>query len=72
MQMMPGSNSHFSKNSLLFAQFATCSFTKYLLTPEAYAIKKTAFRSAVFLGEGIFTMGCSKNYIMYWGVLQEL
>ena len=30
--------------------------------------KKTAFRSAVFLGEGIFTMGYSKNYIMYWGI----
>jgi hypothetical protein len=24
------------------------------------------------LGEGIFTMGYSKNYIMYWGVLQLL
>ena len=30
--------------------------------------KKTACRTAVFLGEGIFTMGYSKNYIMYWGV----
>jgi len=30
-------------------------------------IKKTA-SNAVFLGEGIFTMGYSKNYIMYWGV----
>ena len=30
-------------------------------------IKKTA-ANAVFLGEGIFTMGYSKNYIMYWGV----
>ena len=29
-------------------------------------IKKTA-SNAVFLGEGIFTMGYSKNYIMYWG-----
>ena len=29
-------------------------------------IKKTA-TNAVFLGEGIFTMGYSKNYIMYWG-----
>ena len=34
--------------------------------------KKTAFRHAVFLGEGIFTMGYSKKYIMYWGVLREL
>jgi len=33
--------------------------------------KKAALQAA-FLGEGIFTMGCSKNYIMYWGVLQEL
>ena len=30
--------------------------------------KKTTFRTVVLLGEGIFTMGCSKNYIMYWGV----
>ena len=29
--------------------------------------KKTA-TNAAFLGEGIFTMGYSKNYIMYWGV----
>jgi hypothetical protein len=36
-----------------------------------FAIKKTATR-AVFLGEGIFAMGYSKNYIMYWGVLQLL
>ena len=28
--------------------------------------KKTA--KAVFFGEGISLMGCSKNYIMYWGV----
>ena len=28
--------------------------------------KKTA-SIAAFLGEGIFTMGYSKNYIMYWG-----
>ena len=32
-----------------------------------YKIKKTA-SNAAFLGEGIFTMGYSKNYIMYWGV----
>jgi hypothetical protein len=24
-----------------------------------------------FLGEGIFTMGYSKNYIMYWGVFYK-
>ena len=30
--------------------------------------KKGSHRTAAFLGEGIFTMGCSKNYIMYWGV----
>ncbi len=30
-------------------------------------VKKTA-SNAAFLGEGIFTMGYSKNYIMYWGV----
>ena len=33
----------------------------------AHKIKKTA-TNAAFLGEGIFTMGYSKNYIMYWGV----
>ena len=32
------------------------------------AMKKGSFQIAAFLGEGIFTMGCSKNYIMYWGV----
>ena len=31
-------------------------------------VKKTA--EAVFFGEGISLMGCSKNYIMYWGVLR--
>jgi hypothetical protein len=35
-------------------------------------VKKKAARTAAFLGEGIFTMGYSKNYIMYWGVLQLL
>jgi len=34
--------------------------------------KKDSHRSAAFLGEGIFTMGYSKKYIMYWGVLQVL
>ena len=29
--------------------------------------KKDSHRSAAFLGEGIFTMGYSKKYIMYWG-----
>ena len=31
-------------------------------------MKKDSCFRAVFLGEGIFTMGYSKNYIMYWGV----
>lgn len=30
--------------------------------------KKDRTEVAAFLGEGIFTMGYSKNYIMYWGV----
>jgi len=34
--------------------------------------KKDSHQSAAFLGEGIFTMGYSKKYIMYWGVLQVL
>jgi hypothetical protein len=34
--------------------------------------KKGNRELAAFLGEGIFTMGYSKNYIMYWGVLQLL
>ena len=37
----------------------------------AHKIKKTATNAAI-LGEGIFTMGYSKNYIMYWGVLRLL
>ena len=36
----------------------------HLLTPKSYdKIKKTAIDLLSFLGEGIFTMGCSKNYI---------
>ena len=38
-----------------------CGFLK-----DKNKVKKTA-PNAVFLGEGIFTMGYSKNYIMYWG-----
>ena len=34
----------------------------------SYDSKKKTASNAVFLGEGIFTMGYSKNYIMYWGV----
>jgi hypothetical protein len=34
---------------------------------SAHTVKQTAKRLPV-LGEGIFTMGYSKNYIMYWGV----
>ncbi|RFZ80291.1 hypothetical protein DS742_03295 [Lacrimispora amygdalina] len=31
-------------------------------------MKKTSWGSWSFFGEGIsFLMGCSKNYIMYWG-----
>ena len=30
--------------------------------------KKDRTEVTAFLGEGIFTMGCSKNHIMYWGV----
>lgn len=30
--------------------------------------KKDRTEVAAFLGEGIFTMGYSKNHIMYWGV----
>jgi len=36
------------------------------------AENKKDSHKAVFLGEGIFTMGYSKNYIMYWGFLQLL
>jgi len=35
--------------------------------------KKDSRYKAVLFGEGIsFLMGCSKNYIMYWGVLRYL
>ncbi len=34
--------------------------------------KNRQLTRAAFLGEGIFTMGYSKNYIMYWGFLQLL
>ena len=30
--------------------------------------KNETWGQVPFLGEGIFTMGYSKNYIMYWGV----
>jgi hypothetical protein len=31
-------------------------------------MKRTSWGSWSFFGEGIsFLMGCSKNYIMYWG-----
>ena len=33
--------------------------------------KKDSLSIAAFLGEGIFTMGYSKKYIMYWGVFTE-
>ena len=46
----------------------TKSMTRFwLFCISENKIKKTA-SNAVFLGEGIFTMGYSKNYIMYWGV----
>ena len=45
-------------------QFA--SFPNVVVHDALYKIKKTA-SNAAFLGEGIFTMGYSKNYIMYWG-----
>ena len=32
--------------------------------------KDSSLRKTVFLGEGIFTMGLVKTYIMYWGVLR--
>jgi hypothetical protein len=31
-------------------------------------MEKGSAEALPFLGEGIFTMGYSKNYIMYWGV----
>ena len=34
----------------------------------ALCLRSETASNAVFLGEGIFTMGYSKNYIMYWGV----
>ena len=42
-------------------------FPNVVVHDALYKIKKTA-SNAAFLGEGIFTMGYSKNYIMYWGV----
>ena len=42
-------------------------FPNVVVHDAFYKIKKTA-SNAAFLGEGIFTMGYSKNYIMYWGV----
>ena len=41
-------------------------FPNVVVHDALYKIKKTA-SNAAFLGEGIFTMGYSKNYIMYWG-----
>ena len=43
-------------------------FSSAVTFPHYSRKKKTTFRTVVLLGEGIFTMGCSKNYIMYWGV----
>ncbi len=51
-----------------------CISTCFCLTLKVLSIainnnnKKGSFLLAAFFGEGIFTMGCSKNYIMYWGV----
>ena len=42
---------------------ALAQHPSHILKIFLHKIKKTAFRSAVFLGEGIFTMGYSKNYI---------
>ena len=44
------------------------SFLCEISEEKVFLQKKTTFRTVVLLGEGIFTMGCSKNYIMYWGV----
>ena len=34
-----------------------------------FSEKNDSYRLAIFLGEGIFTMGIAKIYIMYWGFL---
>ena len=49
-------------------QASLVSFPRLSLFLITRVKKKTTFRTVVLLGEGIFTMGCSKNYIMYWGV----
>ena len=55
--------------NLLSVRFHNADYTVLSFQDNYFSQnKKTAFRSAVFLGEGIFTMGYSKNYIMYWGV----
>jgi len=46
-------------------------FPNVVVHDALYKIKKTA-SNAAFLGEGIFTMGYSKNYIMYWGVFTAI
>ena len=50
--------------------FWTCKLatTASLVNGLCANVKRTA-HDAVLFGEGIsFLMGCSKNYIMYWGV----
>ena len=59
---------NFCTNHLVQASL-THDFRRNCLGSELlHKVKKTGRKVTAFLGEGIFTMGCSKNHIMYWGV----
>ena len=66
MSLTYNTDKHYAKITFILGNIIAYAmiFTIYIHYQTTTAkIKKTAFRSAVFLGEGIFTMGYSKNYI---------